>query len=182
MYVPQGVELVLECTGPLTRGTLLCWDGFGDSKMIFMVTVSWKVPYLPLFFLGFGRRPVPFPFTLRGSARLNFSWGVHGAQVIAGEIKITGHRLVVQLGSLHSSKYTVLKTAPACTHSLHLQSVCCRHEQSHWQGDSSASSSAATASACPCHSGEDNGRGHCYLCSNNWCNLVPYSDGQAWDD
>ena len=44
------------------------------------------------------------------SARHNFSWGIRGAQIIAGEIKITGHSLVVQLGSLHSSKYTVLKT------------------------------------------------------------------------
>ena len=31
-----------------------------------------------------------------GSARHNFSWGICGAQSIAGEIKITGHRLVVQ--------------------------------------------------------------------------------------
>ena len=31
-----------------------------------------------------------------GCARHNFSWGICGAQSIAGEIKIIGHRLVVQ--------------------------------------------------------------------------------------
>ena len=54
---------------------------------------------------------MPFPFTPGVSARHNFSWGIRGAQIIAGEIKVTGHRLVVQLGSPHSSKYTVLRTA-----------------------------------------------------------------------
>ena len=67
------------------------------------VLVSWLWRQTSPFSVYFGGRG--------GSARHNFSWCIRDVQIIAGEIKLTGHSLVVQLGSLHPSKYIVLKTA-----------------------------------------------------------------------